>query len=118
MTDFLDCLYLSTDDRNPLKGLGEYHKPPARFEHGRDALVAKVPKVNGGDGQPVEVYECRMPARFYKIKVLPSKNSVGEKKEGYEITTGSGDQMGELTASLAISITEGMIGFHPKARKS
>lgn len=81
---------------------------PDTFEHSKKMLVARYQGT--GDGQSVEVYCTAMPARFYALKVLPGKNSVGEDRQGYEITTGSDCQ--EWAAETAAMIAEGMLGFH------
>ena len=80
---------------------------PARLEHGKDTLIAQYPKdPPDGDGYPVDVYCCAMPARFYKIVAHPSRNSVDESKNGFTIGTGSIDC--EFVAQLAKSISQGM----------
>lgn len=90
---------------------GERYDPPGEFRHGEAHRVAAYPKdPEDGDGQPVEVYETRLPARFYELRALPSTNSVGEPKPGWTLSTGSGDEMGELVAALAVAVTQGMVG--------
>lgn len=99
----------------PIKSLGKlYSHPVGGFEYGQDACVAIVRKDEGGDGQTCQVYECRMPATFYTVRVSPGVNSVGELKLGYEIGTGSGEEMGELAGQLAKQIAMGMITFKQK----
>ena len=104
----------SDDRRNPLKALGEYHKPPKSFEHAKDTLVATIPA--DADGYPVNVYESRWPTRFYKVVAMENKNS-GKLRPGFEITTGSGDDMGELAAQIALQLSRGMLGIRPLRKK-
>jgi hypothetical protein len=107
--DFLSHLYGDNrDQRNPLTEIDEYLKPPQQFRHFEWELVAKIPK-RGGDGQDVEVYELRAPSRFYKLVALPGENSIGKSQKSFTVSTGSGDQMGELIATMALAVSEGMI---------
>jgi hypothetical protein len=105
----LSFLYESTE-RDRVEVLGDYYRPPKKFVHGEDTKVATIGKRD--DGQTVEVYECRMPATFFKLKVLPDKDYKGHPLEGYEVSTGSGSEMAELAGRLAVAISEGMIGFN------
>lgn len=90
---------------NPIASLGNlYRHPKAGFTNGRAALVATVKAPKDSDGQTCKIYESRLPARFFTLKVLPGPNSIGEMKAGYEIRTGSGSGMGELVGILAKSI--------------
>lgn len=73
------------------------------------ADMAKDPE--DGDGQSVKVFECRMPARFFKLEAAAGANSCGEEKQPFVITTGSGDEMGHLIGLLAKAITQGMLGI-------
>jgi hypothetical protein len=107
--DFLAGLYGDNrDQRNPLAKINEYLKPPQQFRHFEWELVAKIPK-RGGDGHDVEVYELRAPTRFYKLVALPGENSIGKLQKSFTVSTGSGDQMGELIATMALAVSEGMI---------
>lgn len=83
---------------------------PERLDSYEPTLAAKFPKV-GGDGHDVEVYVQAAPARFYTVKALPGKNSVDEPQAGFEVTTGSGEDIGRLAIKIAEAISEGMIGF-------
>jgi hypothetical protein len=106
--NIFDILYAN---EHPIESLGKAYKHPrGGFEHGKDFLVATLP--GEGDGQSVEVYECRLPARFFTLKVLAGPNSVGEPQIGYEVGTGSGD--GELAGHIAMAIANGMLAFKPK----
>lgn len=62
------------------------------------------------DGQPVELIETCLPARFYTIKALEH-----EGKPGYELGTGSGDEMLQLAITVAEAIADGMLGLNPPA---
>ncbi len=108
--DFLGFLYQSRDGRG-IPTLGKWYKPPAEFPHAEDVLVATIPKLpSDGDGQPVTVYESRYPARFFKLVAKPAKNSMGKVNPGFEIGTGSGDEMADLIGTLALAVAEGMVG--------
>lgn len=93
-TDPFSFLY-DTDASHAIKSLGKLYRAPARIES-EWQLVATVPK--DGDGHTVRVYECRLPATFYKLEV-----------GGFEVSTGSGREMGELIGKLAIEIARGMV---------
>lgn len=96
---------------------GDKYRAPPRIEYGVETVVAYYPKASG-DGQPVEILECRMPARFYRLRALPSTNSGGDPIPGFELSTGSGDEVAKLVATLAQAITEGMLGLYtgPEAK--
>lgn len=91
-----------TDASCTIHSLGKLYQPPARIES-EWQLVATVSK--DGDGHEVQVFECRLPAQFYKLEV-----------HGFEVSTGSGREMGELIGKLAIEIARGMIDIR-KATK-
>lgn len=103
--DIFQSLY---DASSPVKSL-PYYKPTKSFAHGAYVLVCRIE--GEGDGQTVEVYEMRLPATFYTVKVLEGRNSIGQPQKAFEITTGSGKEMGELAGRLAVEIAKGMIGF-------
>ena len=103
----LDSLYETREEDRI--AFGENFTGVKKLEHAKDILVAKFE--GDGDGFDVEVYCCAMPARFYSIKALPTKNSVGELQDGFELTTGSG--MLEWTAETAKQISGGMVGCKP-----
>jgi len=78
------------------------------LQHGEDTLIARFPKdPPDGDGQPVEVYCCAMPAEFFTIKALKARNSVNKPQKPFEITTGSG--MSEVVRVIAGEIAQGML---------
>jgi hypothetical protein len=81
---------------------------PESHEETLIALYRSEPK---SDGQSVAVYCMSMPARFYKLEVRAGYNSVGELKDGYEVSFGTIDC--EFVARLAKEISEGMVGFRP-----
>lgn len=100
-------MYLpDADDRDIFGGA---YAPPERFTHGEWHKVASYPKA-GSDGQPAEVYEFRMPARFFRVVCLPSVNSIGQPVPGFALETGSGEEMGRLCVTIARAAALGMIG--------
>lgn len=112
MNDPLKQFY---QEYKPIKSLGKlYRHPVGDFDYGQSQCVAIVRKDEGGDGQTCQVFEERMPATFYTVRVSPGVNSIGELKLGYEVGTGSGEEMGELAGELAKAIASGMISFRPK----
>lgn len=111
-----DSLYVP--DRRDADVFGDLYKPPARFQHGQEHVIVTIPKVPGSDGQPVEILECRMPARFFTVRALASENSIGDPKPGFELGTGSGDEMARLALELAQAISEGMISVYPGEREA
>lgn len=98
------------DDRDR-SAFGERYKPPAEFPHDGWTQVAEYESGDNSDGQNVAVDESRMPARFFRLRVLPGPNSVGEMQPGYEVATGSG--MEQWVAETAEQIAEGMVVFRP-----
>lgn len=106
----LDFLYQG-NRRNP-GALGDAYQPPEVFPHGEAVLVASLPKAHeDSDGLAVDVYECRLPATFWRLVAKPGPNSMGEMQPGFQITTGSGgDEMLDLIGRLARLVTDGMIG--------
>jgi hypothetical protein len=95
------------------KGSGDFddldYDPPDKFEHAEWTLVAQF--AGDGDGQNVEVYESRSPARFWKVVALPTPDSVNEMVEGFALSTGSGSDVGQLAFAIARAIAEGMLGL-------
>lgn len=114
----MDFLYDGHDARDSavFRALPDptWYYPPNRFEHGEWHKVADIPKREGGDGNPSRIYECRMPARFYKLEVLDSTNSVGEPTNGFTLSTGSGEAMGALLVQIALAVRDGMLGWDGK----
>lgn len=105
-----DFLY-ETDERDR-EIFGDAYCPPEKFEHGQWHTVARYEKDDeGGDGQPVEIDECRMPARFFRLRALPSTNSVNEPVAPFCLSSGSGDEVGRLFVQLAKAITRAMVGL-------
>ncbi len=72
--------------------------------------IKKFPKISN-DGQPAEVHEDRMPARFYRVIAVAGHNSVGEAKPAWALETGSGSKMHDLALAIAEAIAAGMIGL-------
>lgn len=83
---------------------------PDVLPHGERTLVAYYPKnPKDGDGQPVKVYCCALPARFYIVEALPSTNSVGEEIAGFTLSTGS--SLDDWAAETAHQISQGMVAL-------
>ena len=98
--------------RRSLAKLKDYLVPePVDFELWEWKLIAEVPQL-GGDGHPVQIFECRCPSSFFKLVALPSKNSVGTHKLGFELQTGTG--MEWWVVETALDIAEGMVGIPPE----
>jgi hypothetical protein len=92
----IDSLYDADDRIIPFVP----YAPPKRFEHGKWHLVATLPCCPDDDGYGVEVFEYRVPARFYALKTMePSVNSVGVEKPPICLSTGSGEA--ELIGMIA-----------------
>ncbi len=70
--------------------------------------VAEYPKRTPG-GQSCDIYEVRMPARFYRLVARESTNSAGDVVPGWSLQTGSGDEMAKLMIALAKAANEGMV---------
>lgn len=107
MQEIFGSLYLpSEEDAEGFKGA---YKPPKGFKHGKWHRVATYRKENPrGSGEDAFVLECRMPARFFKVKVAPRCGKV------YYLQTGSGEEMAKLAASLAKAISQGMLSLEIK----
>ena len=63
---------------------------PDVLPYGEDVLIAQYVSPEDSDGQSCDVYCCAMPARFYTLKALSGKNSIGEPKKAFTLGTGSG----------------------------
>jgi hypothetical protein len=85
---------------------------PQIYKYGEYIGCALYIRPEKSDGQSVEVSCCAMPARFYKLNVLPGATSVGEERPGYVVTFGSGQA--EIAAQIANAIREGMLTFRPQ----
>lgn len=94
-----------TCDQDGLE-FGDRYRPPDQFHHGEWHRVATYPAE--GDGHEVQVDECRMPARFYRIRALGRNDYRGQYKPGFVLSTGSGAT--KLAATLAEEISRGMLG--------
>ncbi len=90
---------------------GENWCGPHTYEMYKEQLVARYESSDENDGQTVEVYCTIAPARFYTIKVLEGRDSVGNKKAAYAFQTGSGLDMAKLAANMGEAISEGMLGL-------
>jgi len=84
-------------------------KPEQKY--GEWVTVARYPK-SEGDGLDAEIDECRMPAQFYRVRVLDGTNSIGELKTGFTLGTGSGREMAKLVIEIAKAASQGMLGNH------
>jgi hypothetical protein len=91
-----------------IKSLGDHYRPQDSYDHGEWKLVAAL-EAESEDGKACRVYESRWPARFFKVMVDPGSNWNGRPQAGVRISTGSGQEMGELAGSLAIAISQGMV---------
>jgi hypothetical protein len=92
--------------------LGDAYSPPPIFRHGEWELVATLPKESAtSDGYETRVYECRMPARFFKVEAVADTDYQGVPRSGFALSTGSGDRQGELIAEMALAIQRGMLGI-------
>ena len=106
---FPEVWLVTTKNRAPF---GNAWIGPNKFVYGEKILVARFSKRIGGDGQSVEVYESRLPARFWHIRVAAGYNSAGETQEAWGLATGSGDDKdAELVVQIAKRIAQGMLGF-------
>lgn len=114
-TGVLESFYHGNDKRSKAIFRGIDYRPPEVFEHGKDYDVATLQKTNG-DGQTCVITESRYPARFFGIRVEAGTNSVGKEQPAYEVSSGSGDDVGKLIVQMAKAISEGMLGFHPCPR--
>lgn len=114
--EMFKVLYLGDDrrDRKIFAKIEKSYAPPLRFEHGKTELVAKLEPE--GDGQTVEIYETRLPARFFTVVGI-ERHDGGYDRPAFTITTGSGDEVGALAVEIAIAAAQGMIGIK-SGRKS
>lgn len=68
-----DILY---GPREKILSLGKAYKPPKKFQHGKWEMIASLKKKHE-DGLDVEVYECRLPARSFKVVVKDGTDTQG-----------------------------------------
>ena len=108
---FLDELNVPYDEE--LTAFNRQWCGPDKYETHKETLVARYEAQ--GDGQPVEIYCTAMPARFYTLKALAGKDSVGEPIAPFEFGTGSGIEMARLVAQMGKAIAAGMLGWHNNA---
>ena len=101
----LDCLY-KTDDLKSL--FGDRFVGPPKLEHHTRTLIAKYPEKDN-DGYGVEIYCTPYPAAFFDIVALDSQNSVGDKKKGFTLSTGSG--CAKEAKVIAEMLHTGMLGL-------
>lgn len=86
---------------------GKHWVGPESYRIHEESLIARYESDEDSDGQTVEIYCYPAPARFYKIRVLDSPNSVGEMQKGFEMGTGS--SCAKLAADIGEAISEGML---------
>jgi ribonuclease BN (tRNA processing enzyme) len=79
------------------------------YEHGTEHKIAELKSEKTDDGRDVNIYETRMPARFFKIEALDTPNSIGVINKGFTLSTGSGAD--KLAFCIARAIQEGMLGI-------
>lgn len=101
----LETAYRSS--RYDLAALGSAYQPPKQFSRGSWTLVAELPAQS--DGHAIRVFECRMPARFFRIESLPARSFDGAPKPGFVLETGTME--GDLVAAMAKAIAEGMLAL-------
>lgn len=102
-----DTLYDSRpNDGDRFGPLGStlYH-PPSRFEPYKWYPVIELFKDAKSDGFNVTIMELRAPARFYRVVVHPTRNSVGTPCPG--ITLGTGSSAEKLAWTIATAFREG-----------
>ncbi len=113
-----DTLYKGNDARDQRIFTDMDYQPPEFFSHGGWHTAVKVPRpYPGSDGQDCEIQECRLPSRFFRLIVHPTPNSMGEPREGWILSTGSGDESGAVIAQVAHLVSQGMIGWHPYSER-
>lgn len=114
MTLFPNMYEVDASDYGAIAGLAWIG--PNTFTPHEWTTVARVDKRAGGDGQSVTIQECAMPARFFRLVVDPSPNSIGNAQSGYIINTGSlCRDISTVLAPMARLIADGMIGFYQDA---
>ena len=115
MTDNpLGCLYeLDARDRAIF---GEQYCATATFEHGVWQTVARLSACS--DGQPVEIDESRLPARFFRLRAQRHVSRVGRVRAAFTLTTGTGDDAGRLMMTLARAIASGMVGLDSSGQEA
>lgn len=92
-----------------IKTFGDAWCGPEVYEHAKPHLVARYESPGDSDGQTVEIYCTPLPARFYEIRAIGGKNSVGEDVRGFSLGTGSGFEMAALAARTGEAIADGML---------
>jgi len=73
--------------------------------------VARIEAVEGGDGQTCVVEMMRTPAKFYRVRALAAKNSVGAPVTPFVMQTGSGDECRAWAIQTANLVARGMVGI-------
>jgi hypothetical protein len=101
----LDFMY-KTDEMK--KALGDSFCGPNILPHGQEVRIAIFAEDSENDGNGVELYCCAMPAKFYTVKALDGKNSLGKDIKGFSLNTGSSEL--DWAVTTAKMINEGMLG--------
>lgn len=82
---------------------GKHWRGPAVLEPNKETLLAAYPP--RGDGRPVKVFCTACPSLFFRIEAEATATGYA-----FELSTGSGVDMGMLSASIAAAIADGMLG--------
>ncbi|MBU1249472.1 MAG: hypothetical protein KKB70_12280 [Proteobacteria bacterium] len=91
------------------QALGELYTHPERFPYGEDVLIASLKDDGAYPLQVVDIYETRIPAVFYTIKVQDAVEEDGTVRKGFALLTGTGQA--SLALNVAQAIHEGMLGL-------
>jgi hypothetical protein len=83
---------------------GRDYTPPSQFTHAAWHVVVMLPKTST-DGLDIEIEECRMPARFFRLRARQT-----DETPAVTIHTGSGDEIGALLYRIAQQMAAGMLG--------
>jgi hypothetical protein len=102
----MDFLYKTDDIEDTFRG---YFVGPEILPHSTKTLIAKFPKIADNDGYEVEVYCFAVPAQFFEIVALDSKNSIDEIKKGFTLVTGT--VCVEEVYKIAKLLNDGMLGL-------
>ena len=100
----MEFLYKSDSLEDVFRG---YFVGPEKLPHHERTLIAKFEDNEESDGYAVEVYCVALPAQFFEIVALNSKNSIGEEQIGFTLSTGSG--CAEESFRIAKLLNEGML---------
>ena len=99
-----DCLYETKEIKEVL---GYNFCGPDKLPHFQEVRIAVFEEDHENDGYGVELYCTAAPAKFFTVKALDYRNSVGDEKKGFSLSTGSGQF--EWAVNAAKMINEGML---------